>query len=75
MSSYFKLSGRCVSGQSLYRLMPADSATHLYRANVPTATLPETGIRESLVQLFGTARRRQQRQRALAWIFQHRGIA
>ena len=76
MSAHFQLPAREVGvmQRSLFRLMPTDPTAHLYRAHVPVDALPETGVRESFRQLFGPARRRQQRQRALAWIFQHRGI-
>ncbi len=76
MPAYFQIPERevTVMQDSLFRLMPTDGSAHLYRAHVAVDALPETGERESFRQLFG-ARRRQQARRALAWIFQRRGIA
>lgn len=77
MSPCFQIPAREVRimQRSLLRVMPADPATHLYRARVAVDGLPETGERETLRQAFsGDNRRRQQRRRALAWLFQRRGI-
>lgn len=77
MRAYFQLPERTVAvmRNSLFRQFPADPAVHLYRAHVSADQLPETGERESLRQVFGADTRRLQRRRALAWIFNRRGIA